>query len=195
MSKNRLILIGALIVFATALFGFGIALPPRALAQTQSEGTEQNPPGDIPDSQVFVTYVSPLGFTLKVPEGWARSERADGARFADKYGSVDVFLADGPNAPTTKSVKANEAATLIKTGNAVKISAIKPVKLPAGNAVLIVYASDSAPNVVTNKRIRLENNRYLLFRAGRLAALDLSAPAGADNFDQWKLMAESFRWK
>jgi hypothetical protein len=60
--------------------------------------------------------------------------------------------------------------------------------------VLIVYTSNSDPNAVTDKQIRLENNRYLFYRAGHEAALTLSAPAGADNVDQWQLMANSFRW-
>ena len=33
---------------------------------------EVNPPGDIPDSQAFILFKSPDGFSLKVPEGWAR---------------------------------------------------------------------------------------------------------------------------
>jgi hypothetical protein len=68
------------------------------------------------------------------------------------------------------------------------------MKLPAGNVVLIVYTSNSEPNAVTNRQIRLENNRYLFFKAGKIVTLDLSAPVGADNVDQWKLMAESFHW-
>ncbi len=37
---------------------------------------EINPPGDIPDSQAFVRFTSPAGgYSLEVPEGWARSEK------------------------------------------------------------------------------------------------------------------------
>jgi hypothetical protein len=61
-------------------------LVPLAVAQEQPITPEVNPPGDIPDSQVFVTYASPVGFSIKVPEGWAMTERPDGARFTDKYG-------------------------------------------------------------------------------------------------------------
>ena len=32
-------------------------------------GCEKNPPGDIPDNQVFITYQSPHGFSVKVPVG------------------------------------------------------------------------------------------------------------------------------
>jgi hypothetical protein len=83
---------------------------------------------------------------------------------------------------------------LKENGHAVDITTVKNVQLPAGHAVLIVYNSNSAPNAVTGKQLRLENNRYLFYRAGKIAALDLSAPAGADNVDQWKQIAESFRW-
>jgi hypothetical protein len=187
-------LIGTNVAFAIVL-GMPMTLnPPAAWAQEQPVAPETNPPGDIPDSQVFITYTSPLGFSLKVPEGWARSDRADGARFADKYDSVDVSAAAASSAPTVKTVRKDEAAALLKTGRAVKILSVTPIKLPTGNAVLIAYTSNSEPNAVTSKQIRLENNRYLFFNAGRLVALDLSAPVGADNVDQWKLMAESFRW-
>jgi hypothetical protein len=185
--------IGAIAALAIAL---GTAVTPNApvWAQEQPVAPEANPPGDIPDSQVFIAYASPLGFSLEVPEGWARSDRSDGARFADKYDSVDVSSLAASSAPTTTTVRTNEAAALVKTGHAVKISAIKSMKLPAGNAVLIVYTSNSEPNAVTGKQIRLENNRYLFFKAGKIVTLDLSAPMGADNVDQWKLMSESFHW-
>jgi hypothetical protein len=57
-----------------------IALTASALA------AEKNPPGDIPDDQVFVSYTSSAsGFSLKVPEGWARSERGSDVQFIDKF--------------------------------------------------------------------------------------------------------------
>lgn len=156
---------------------------------------EKNPPGDISDSQVFVTYTSPLGFAIKAPEGWSRQERPDGARFADKYGSLDVSIRSATNTVTPESVKANDAPALEHDGHAVKISAISGVKLPAGPAVLIKYTSNSEANAVTGKKIRLEHDRYLVAANGKFATIDFSAPAGADNVDQWKLMSESFSWK
>ena len=165
-----------------------------ATAQEQPVATEKNPPGDIPDSQVFILYRSPLGFSLKIPEGWARTDRTDGVTFVDKYDTVDVAVASAAVAPTAESAANNEAVALMKSARAIKVSAVKDVLLPAGPAVLIVYTSNSAPNAVTNKQIRLENNRYLYYQAGKLATLDLSAPVGADNVDQWKLMSDSFYW-
>jgi hypothetical protein len=193
---KRFVLSGAIAALAGGLLvSFVSGLAPMAVAQEQPIAAEINPPGDIPDSQVFINYESAIGFALKVPEGWARSDRADGARFVDKYDGVDIFIAAASAAPTADSVAKNEVAELIKSGRAVKLSSVKSVRLPAGQAVLIVYTSNSEPNEVTNKQIRLENNRYLFYRTGGIATLTLSAPAGADNADQWRLMAESFRWK
>ncbi len=156
---------------------------------------EKNPPGDIPDTQVFIDYTSPEGFTLKVPEGWARSDRADGASFVDKLDGVVVSVSKADAAPTVDSAKADYVVKLEAAGRAVRVSAVKQVKLPAGTAIRIVYTSNSEPNAVTNRQVRLENERYLYFKDGKLVALELYAPKGADNVDQWQLMSNSFRWK
>lgn len=166
-----------------------------AVARETAVAPERNPPGDIPDSQAFVQYQSPLGFSIKVPEGWARTERPDGARFSDKYNAVELAVAKADRAPNAALAKEHEAAALQKTGRAVEIKSVKDVKLPSGPAVLIAYASNSDPNPVTNRQIRLEHDRYLMFKNGSLVSLDLSAPLGADNVDQWHLMANSFRWR
>jgi hypothetical protein len=166
------------------------------LAMTDRAVTpEKNPPGDIPDTQAFVIYRSPAGFSLQVPEGWARKERGDGATFSDKYNIVEISVAPAASAPTASSVTAHEAADLARTGHAVKIGAIKSVSLRSGRAVMITYTSNSEPNPVTNKQVRLENHRYLIHRGGTLATLDLSAPLGADNADQWNLISNSFQWR
>lgn len=165
-----------------------------SMAAERAVAPEKNPPGDIPDSQVFVTFRSLAGFIVKVPEGWARTERKDGARFADKFNVVDISIGASAAAPTITSVKDDQAVDLVKNGRAVKIMEIGNVSLPAGPAVLVVYKSNSEPNQVTNKQLRLESNRYLLFKNGKLATLDLTAPFGADNVDQWKVIADSFRW-
>jgi hypothetical protein len=164
------------------------------LAQETAVAPEKNPPGDIPDNQVFITYKSPQGFSLKIPEGWARKEGTAGVLFADKYGRIEVTVAPSQTTPTAASTRNSEAADLGKSERAANISIVKDVKLPSGPAVQIIYTSNSDPNPVTNKQIRLENERYLIAHNGKLATLTMSAPAGADNADQWKLMADSFRW-
>ncbi|WP_218584126.1 hypothetical protein [Pseudomonas akapageensis] len=155
---------------------------------------EKNPPGDIPDSQVFIDYTSPLGVVLKVPEGWARTERNDGVRFADKYNTVDLSVTSLAAAPSEASVKAVELPALVEAGQNVESGKVDRVTLKGGVAIHIRYKADSDANPVTHRQLRLEHERFLFYQEGRQAALDLSAPVGADNADQWRLMANSFRW-
>lgn len=166
------------------------------VATENAVAPEVNPPGDIPDSQAFISYTNSAGkYQLDVPEGWARTESGPSVSFVNKFDGVKVDVA--PTSSATKSpasVRADEARTLQAKGHAVSVNAIADVKLPAGNAVVIKYTSNSEPNTVTNKRVRLENETYLFFRNGQEAMLTLWAPQGADNVDQWQRMAKSFRW-
>lgn len=166
-----------------------------ASAQEKLVAPEKNPPGDIPDNQVFVTYNSPDGFSLKVPEGWSRAAIDHGVKFSDKYDEIDATLATASAAPTVASVRASEVPDLMKAGHAVKVTAVKDVKLAAGPGVRISYLSNSAPNPVTTKQIRVEHERFIVFKGGMALTLDMAAPAGADNVDQWQLISNSLQWK
>lgn len=172
-----------------------LAAMPLAVAAEMPVQAEKNPPGDIPDTQVFIDYTSKDGYVLKVPEGWARTDMPAGARFVDKLDGVVVTLSDTGVPPTVDSVRTDYLPQLQKQERAVKIDTVKAVKLPAGNAIRIAYSSNSEPNQVTSKQVRLENQRFLYFRDAKLVALELYAPLGADNVDQWKLMSESFQWR
>ena len=165
------------------------------IAQEKAIAPEVTPPGDIPDNQAFVTYVSPLGFSIKTPEGWSRKETADGVSFADKFGRVEVAISSIAAAPTIASVRAGNVADLEKSGRAVTIVSVKDAVLAAGPAVRITFTSNSERDSVTGKQLRLESERYFSDHGGKLATLTFSAPAGADNADQWKLMRDSFGWR
>jgi hypothetical protein len=182
----------AALVFVAGILALVSTLP--ASAAETAVPAEKNPPGDIPDTQVFIAYASPEGFTMQVPEGWARSDRPDGASFVDKLDGVVVSVAKTNASPTVERAKADYVPKLEAVERAVKVTAIKPVKLPAGPAIRILYTSNSEPNAVTGKQVRLENERYLYFKDGKLVTLELYAPKGADNVDQWQLMSQSFRW-
>jgi len=166
------------------------SLPPAA------PSPDSNPQvGDIPDTQVFVTYASSSGgYQLEVPEGWARSTRGTEVSFVEKLDGVQVSLAKASLAPTANSVSTNQAVTLEQSGQAIRNVCLQDVRLHGKPAVLMVYTSDSDPDPVTGKQVRLENNAYLFFKNGKLATLRLWAPLGADNVDQWKLISRSFRW-
>src|SRR5215475_3426174 len=139
---------------------------------------EKNPPGDIPDDQVFVAYVSRAGgYSLKVPEGWARVEKGSDVGFIDKFDGVAVIVGAVAAAPTTKDA----VDRLQKAERDFKLVDTKQIRLPAGPTLLIKYESESEPNPVTNKRIHLENEAYVFYKNGKMAILTVWAPAGADN--------------
>ncbi|GAC1487743.1 MAG: lipoprotein [Ktedonobacteraceae bacterium] len=150
---------------------------------------------DIPDTQTFVTYSSSLGgYSLNVPEGWARTTNAADVNYVFNLDGLQVAITKTTTAPTSDSVRTNQAVTLQQTGKAVRDVKVSDVQLPGGPAVLIVYTSNSDPNPVTGKQVRLENNSYLYYKNGMLATLTLWAPVGADNVDQWARISHSFKW-
>ena len=154
---------------------------------------EVSPPGDIPDSQVFIVYKSPAGFSFKVPEGWARKDAGVTTSFQGKYDVVAATVSQITHALDV--AYANQALVAdIQKGHAVTIGKVTAVKLPGGDAVKVAYSENSEPNAVTSKQIRMESERFYFAKDGKLVSLYLSAPLGSDNVDQWKLMSSSFRW-
>ncbi len=157
-------------------------------------GTETPPPGDIPDTTVYVPYSpSPGQYQVKVPEGWARTVAPGVAVFNDKLNIISIW--------TTK-----EAAPTVASARAVEVSAIKPplhgfaligvsvVSRPSGTAVLIRYSADSQPDPVTGKVYKDTFERYEFYKNGTEAVVLLGGPAGADNVDPWRTVTDSFRW-
>ncbi len=154
---------------------------------------EVSPPGDIPDSQVFITYKSPAGFSFKVPEGWARKDAGDSVSFRGKYDIVAATVSQITH-PLDVSYAKQTLVIDIQKGRAVALGKISVVKLPGGDAVKVAYSENSEPNAVTGKQIRMESERYYFAKDGKLVSFYLSAPLGSDNVDQWNLMSASFRW-
>jgi hypothetical protein len=171
-----------------------------AISSTETAvAPEVNPPGDIPDSQAFVKFTNTTGgYQLEVPEGWAQMaappEYTPDVSFVNKYDGVSVHVAPVTAQPTASSAQTNEVKQIQSKGHAVTITGVSEASLPAGKAVVIKYTSNSDPNPVTNKRVRLENVTYIFYRSGKEAMLTMWAPLGADNVDQWNRMAKSFRW-
>jgi hypothetical protein len=142
-----------------------------------------------------VTYTSSSGhYQLEVPEGWAQTTNGSDVSFVSNLNALQVTLTTAATQPTAGTVRNDQAVRLQQTGRAIRDVNVRDVQLPNGPAVLITYTSNSDPNAVTNKQVRLENNRYLFFHNGKLATLTLSAPVGADNVDQWARIARSFKW-
>src|SRR6478609_9439760 len=102
--------VSATLMVAAITVSFGPAWAETAIP------AERNPPGDIPDSQVFVDYAGP-GFTIKVPDGWARTDEARGAKFADKYNTIEVTAAPATAAPMIAGVTGGDAKALAANGH------------------------------------------------------------------------------
>lgn len=158
--------------------------------------SETSPNGDISDSQAFVSYQSSVGgYQLEVPEGWARSVNGTDASFIDKFDGVSITVSKLSSQPTAKTASTTVVPELEKSGQSIQIKQMQDVNLPGGPALRVEYESNSDPNSVTGKQVRVENLNYYFFKNGQLALLRLWAPLGADNVDQWNHMAQSFGWK
>jgi hypothetical protein len=138
---------------------------------------EVSPPGDIPDNQAFVRYTPPGGgFTVEVPEGWARRRTGGAVTFTDKLNSVRM--------ETVARI-----APIRATG-----SKASKVKRSAGTAIRTRYVAKSTPDPVTGK-VRLNDvERYVFRHAGSNVVLTLSGPKGADNVDPWQRITDSLRF-
>ena len=146
--------------------------------------------GDIPDNQVFLVFANhAAGYSIKYPEGWAQQGSGDRVTFRDKNNIVRIVVGRGA-APTQASVRAD----VTQLGKARIERAPQAMTISGRPAFKVVYSTESAPNAVTGKRVKLVVDRYYLWQAGRRAVVDLGTPQGVDNVDAYRLMIESFRW-
>ncbi|MEO6834396.1 MAG: hypothetical protein ABI231_00590 [Candidatus Tumulicola sp.] len=138
---------------------------------------ETSPPGDIPDSQAFVVYTFPdRHVTIAYPEGWERTSQPAGVTFVHEFSGERIRKGSG-----------------ISGASAVRDLKSATARVPSGVATLLTYSSNSLPNAVTGKRVRLLNNTYIFKTPSGPVALDLWAPLGSDNVDQWKHLASTFK--
>jgi hypothetical protein len=150
--------------------------------------------GDIPDNQNFLTLKDPrLRVSMLYPEGWTVKTSASGVTISDKNNLVRISVAAG-STPTVSSVRARLAALKSSTPG-LTAGTPQAISLRNGPAVKAIYTTQSAPNAVTGKQVRLTVDRYELARGGRVATVDLGTPVGVDNVDAYKRMIESFRWQ
>jgi hypothetical protein len=150
-------------------------------------------PGDIPDNQAFVAFHSPDGFTVDVPEGWARTQDGAAVTFTDKYNSIKIESVAAAAAPTPDSVKAENLGD-VSVDPTYKLVDVKAVQRKAGSGVVALYEIGSPPNKVTGKKALLAVERYVFFHNGKDVVLTLSGAKGADNVDPWKTVSDSLKW-
>jgi hypothetical protein len=158
--------------------------------------TEFNPPGDIPDNQVFVNYRVPRSNVhIKVPEGWARSNGGGTVSFTDHYNSIAISVVPMNSAPTVTSARQIEVPHIEHSVSNYAPGNVTTVRRQHGSAVLVTYLLDSAPDKVTGKVVRDAAERYEFWHAGQEAILTLTGPKGADNVDPWRIVSDSLAWQ
>ncbi|MFF4829614.1 hypothetical protein ACFY20_43405 [Streptomyces sp. NPDC001312] len=160
--------------------------------------TESNPPGDIPDNQAYVAYRPSggfTGFTVKVPEGWARTTNGATTVFTDKLNRIQISAATATTAPTEGSVTNTVVPQLHGQVSKFAHPKVSVVQRRAGTAVLLTYQGDSAADPVTGKVVRDAFERYAFYRQGHEVDLTLSGPVNADNVDPWRIVSDSFDWR
>ena len=157
---------------------------------------ESNPPGDIPDNQAYVPFAPPgTGFTVSVPEGWARTTAGPVTTFTDKLNRIEVSEHPAAKPPTPASVTAGDVPSLAKTVPAFAPGKATEVSRKAGTAVLYTYQGNSAADPVTGKAVRDAFERYVFHHQGRDVVVTLSGPVNADNVDPWRTVTDSLRWR
>jgi hypothetical protein len=157
-------------------------------------GTETPPPGDIPDSTVYVAYRAGSGqYEVKVPEGWARTTSPAGISFTDTLNTITIQTSRAA-APTMATARAAEVPVIHRSVHGFVLAGLSTVSRAGGTAVLIRYSADSQPDPVTGKVYKDAIERYEFYRNGTEAVVTLAGPAGADNVDPWRTVTNSFRW-
>jgi hypothetical protein len=158
-------------------------------AEAQSAAT-----GDIPDNQVFLVFRNrPAGYSIKYPEGWTQIGAGRSVTFKDKNNLVHIVVGSRSR-PTPRQASA-ELAALQRSNQALTVTAPpRQVTIHGTTMVKSGYATKSAPNPVTGRRVTLVVDRYEVGGSGKTATVDLGTPKGVDNVDAYRLMIESFRW-
>jgi hypothetical protein len=149
--------------------------------------------GDIPDNQQFLTYKnSAAGYGISYPEGWARSGKGDAITFQDKSNTITIKVAQGSQ-PTTASV-ASELKQEATSDPC--LSAGTPQSTSAGpnQVIKVTYTTQGPKSPVTGQRPKITVDRYVYFKGGKVATVDLATPVGVDNVDAYRMISESFRW-
>jgi hypothetical protein len=149
--------------------------------------------GDIPDNQVFLTFHNHEGgYSIKFPEGWTQRGSGRDVTFQDKNNIVHIAVIAG-GSPTASSVAAQLQA-LHASDPTVTFKAPQAIRIGSTPAIRATYTTESSPNPVTGKRVRLIVDRYELGAGSWRALVDLGTPEGVDNVDAYRMMIESFRW-
>jgi hypothetical protein len=184
----------ALALLLAVLAGCG-GSSPSSSKSVDPNAKEVSRAGDIPDNQAFVAYSPPgADYSVKVPEGWARTAAAGAVTFTDKLNSIRMEEGAAKGAPSAGLAKRTEVPKLARSVKGYKPGKVSVVRRTSGPAVRITYLAFGQPDPVTGKTRTDAVERYLFIRNGKEVVLTLSGPKGADNVDPWKLVTDSLTW-
>ncbi|MCU1524931.1 MAG: lipoprotein [Microbacteriaceae bacterium] len=169
--------------------------PSASQAAPTPHSTEVNPSGDIPDNQAYVAFTASDGaFSVKVPEGWARTSSGSMTSFTDKLNMITLDQKAASAAPTVASAKQGEVVALSSSEPKFTLTDVKTFTRAGGGGIMIAFQSDSPVNPVTGSVVRNEVEQYLFWKGGQQVSLTLTSPKGSDNVDPWAQVTGSFRW-
>ncbi len=202
--RTRSALVAGAAALALGIAGCGSSTSPSKPSASTGAGSakavnpntaEVNPAGDIPDNQAFVAYSPPgSGFSVKVPEGWARTRSGGVTSFTDKLNRVQLQTRPARVALTARAARSTEVKKLAKKVAGFRATGVSTVTRSAGTAVRITYQASSPADPVTGRSRTDAVERYVFFHHGTDVVLTLSGPTGADNVDPWKIVTDSLRY-
>jgi hypothetical protein len=198
MLNRRLALIAVPIAAAALVAGCGGSSSSKSSGGGSSSGApsaeaRSAATGDIPDNQNFLTFRDTgAGFAMRYPEGWSHKASGREVTFQDKNNVVRVKIASGGQ-PTPASVT-SEVRKLTAASPTLKAGAPQQVTIQGKRMIKVTYTTQSAPNPVTGKPVKVMVDRYEVPRGGKVAVVELSTPQGVDNVDAYRMMIGSFTW-
>jgi hypothetical protein len=191
MKLNRGVAIAAL----AAALGLAACGGGSSSTTVDPNAAEVSPPGDIPDNQVFVPYSPPgAGYSVDVPEGWAKSTRGGETTFTDKLNSISISDASASGPLTVNEARQTVVPQLAKTVSGFSAGNVSAVTRKSGDGILVTYLAQGKPDPVTDKSVKDAVERYTFFNQGEQVTLTLAGPDGADNVDPWRIVTDSLRW-
>jgi hypothetical protein len=149
--------------------------------------------GDIPDNQQFLTYKNQSsGYSISYPEGWARSGNGNNVTFQQQGNTITIKVAPGQQptpASVTAELKKEAASDPCLTPGTPQVTTVGP-----NQVVKVTYSTQGQKSPVTGQRPKINVDRYVYFKGGKVATVDLATPVGVDNVDAYRMISESFRW-
>jgi hypothetical protein len=197
--RTRSVVAAGAAVVVLAVAGCGSSSSPKSGAgptkTVKPNGPEVSPAGDIPDNQAFVAYTpTAAAYSVKVPEGWARTTAGGMTSFTDKLNRIQMQTVPAKAALTERAARSMELPKLAKQVAGFKPGNVSTVTRSAGNAVRITYLAKSPTDPVTGRSHTDAVERYVFFHNAKDIVLTLSGPKGADNVDPWRIVTDSLRY-